>query len=54
MAQTLYLSRACENPYGLGDAGIKIAEELARVPLDTDLIRKRMTLKGVVKDGWYQ
>lgn len=48
------IARNCENPYGVGDAGIKIADVLAQVSLNTQLIRKRMTLKGIVKDGWYQ
>ena len=43
-----------ENPYWLGDAGPKIAEVLASVPLDTNLIRKRMTLRGEVRDGWFR
>ncbi|NKB20044.1 MAG: UDP-N-acetylglucosamine 2-epimerase (hydrolyzing) [Alphaproteobacteria bacterium] len=47
-------SRTCNNPYGIGDAGIKIAKELAGIPIDTRLIRKRMTLKGIVNEGWYQ
>jgi UDP-N-acetylglucosamine 2-epimerase (non-hydrolysing)/GDP/UDP-N,N'-diacetylbacillosamine 2-epimerase (hydrolysing) len=42
------------NPYYLGDAGAKIADVLARVPLDQTLIRKRMTLKGETRDGWFQ
>jgi UDP-hydrolysing UDP-N-acetyl-D-glucosamine 2-epimerase len=46
--------RSVENPYGLGDAGRKIADVLARVPLDAALLRKGMTLKGEVRDGWYR
>jgi UDP-N-acetylglucosamine 2-epimerase (non-hydrolysing)/GDP/UDP-N,N'-diacetylbacillosamine 2-epimerase (hydrolysing) len=42
------------NPYYLGDAGKKIADVLATVPLDEKLIRKRMTLKGEAKDGWFR
>ncbi|MBL0214578.1 MAG: UDP-N-acetylglucosamine 2-epimerase (hydrolyzing) [Myxococcales bacterium] len=34
----------CENPYGTGDAGPKIAEVLARVPLDQKLLTKQMTI----------
>ena len=34
----------CENPYGTGDAGVKIAEALARVELGQKLIQKKMTL----------
>ncbi len=44
--------RESENPYGIGDAGIKIADELASLELNNDLIRKRMTLTGECKDGW--
>ena len=35
--------RTCRNPYGAGDAGRKIAEVLATVPLDQALIQKKMT-----------
>jgi len=43
-----------KNPYWLGEAGPKVAEVLARTPLDQGLIRKRMTLKGEAKDGWFR
>lgn len=43
-----------ENPYWLGEAGPKIAKVLADVALDQKIIRKKMTLKGEVRDGWYQ
>lgn len=43
-----------ENPYWLGNAGPKIAEVLATVPLDQRIIRKRMTLKGEMRDGWFR
>ncbi|HUP41536.1 MAG TPA: UDP-N-acetylglucosamine 2-epimerase [Vicinamibacterales bacterium] len=46
--------RKTDNPYYLGDAGPKIADVLARVPLDTALLRKKMTLKGEMRDGWFQ
>jgi UDP-hydrolysing UDP-N-acetyl-D-glucosamine 2-epimerase len=46
--------RRAENPYWLGDAGPKIADVLAGVPLDQQIIRKRMTLKGEVRDGWFR
>jgi UDP-N-acetylglucosamine 2-epimerase (non-hydrolysing)/GDP/UDP-N,N'-diacetylbacillosamine 2-epimerase (hydrolysing) len=46
--------REAENPYWLGDAGPKIAEVLATVPLDQQLIRKRMMLKGEMHDGWFR
>lgn len=42
------------NPYWLGDAGPKIAKVLAEIALDQNLIRKKMTLKGEVRDGWYR
>lgn len=48
------LCRTAENPYWLGDAGIKIAEVLASVALDASLTRKRMTLRGEVRDGWFR
>ena len=48
------LCRQAENPYRLGDAGPKIAQILATVRLDQSLIRKRMTLKGEIKDGWFR
>jgi UDP-N-acetylglucosamine 2-epimerase (non-hydrolysing)/GDP/UDP-N,N'-diacetylbacillosamine 2-epimerase (hydrolysing) len=38
------LSRVCTNPYGVGDAGRKIAEVLARVELGSSLIKKKMTI----------
>jgi UDP-N-acetylglucosamine 2-epimerase (non-hydrolysing)/GDP/UDP-N,N'-diacetylbacillosamine 2-epimerase (hydrolysing) len=46
--------RKTDNPYYLGDAGPKIADVLARVPLDAALLRKKMTLKGEMRDGWFQ
>jgi len=46
--------RVVDNPYGLGDAGQKIAAELARVRLDGALIRKKMALAGETRDGWYR
>ncbi len=48
------LCRTAENPYWLGDAGPKIANVLASVAIDTNLIRKRMTLRGEVQDGWFR
>jgi len=46
--------RRAENPYGVGDAGPKIARELARAPLGQELLRKRMTLAGEARDGWFR
>ncbi|MDD3288024.1 MAG: UDP-N-acetylglucosamine 2-epimerase [Alphaproteobacteria bacterium] len=48
------ICKKAPNPYYLGGAGKKIADILAATPLDQKLIRKRMTLKGIAKDGWYQ
>jgi len=48
------LCRESKNPYWLGEAGPKVAEVLATTPLDQGLIRKRMTLKGDAKDGWFR
>ena len=45
---------SAENPYWMGDAGVKIADILAKTDLNTDLIRKKMTLTGEAKDGWYK
>ncbi|MBW1681861.1 MAG: UDP-N-acetylglucosamine 2-epimerase (hydrolyzing) [Deltaproteobacteria bacterium] len=35
--------RTCENPYGRGDAGMQIARKLASIPIDVNLIQKKMT-----------
>jgi UDP-hydrolysing UDP-N-acetyl-D-glucosamine 2-epimerase len=48
------LCRRADNPYYLGDAGPKIAEVLATVPLDQHLLRKRMTLRGEAENGWFR
>jgi UDP-N-acetylglucosamine 2-epimerase (non-hydrolysing)/GDP/UDP-N,N'-diacetylbacillosamine 2-epimerase (hydrolysing) len=48
------LCRTVDNPYGLGDAGSKIADALAKVSLDGKLIRKKMALAGEARDGWYR
>lgn len=48
------LCRLAENPYWLGDAGPKIADVLATVQLGQQIIRKRMTLKGEMHDGWFR
>jgi UDP-hydrolysing UDP-N-acetyl-D-glucosamine 2-epimerase len=46
-------SRDSANPYGLGDAGIKIAKILAETKTGKDLIIKKMVLQGEAKDGWF-
>lgn len=48
------LSMSAENPYWLGDAGSKIADVLAKIPFDQKILRKRMTLRGEARDGWYR
>jgi UDP-N-acetylglucosamine 2-epimerase (non-hydrolysing)/GDP/UDP-N,N'-diacetylbacillosamine 2-epimerase (hydrolysing) len=48
------MCRTAENPYWLGDAGPKIAKILAEVALDQRLIRKKMTLKGEIRNGYLQ
>ena len=48
------LSQQAENPYWLGNAGPKVADVLATTPLGQRIIRKLMTLKGDVQDGWYR
>lgn len=48
------LCRLAENPYWLGNAGPKIADVLATVQLGQRIIRKRMTLKGEMHDGWFR
>ena len=37
------LCRSCENPYGEGRAGERIAEVLATIPIGPGLTRKRLT-----------
>ena len=38
-----YQCQTCKNPYGAGNAGPKIAEVLATVPIDSHLLQKKMT-----------
>lgn len=47
-------ARDAPNPYGQGDAGIKIARILAETQLTPALLRKGMTLRGECRDGWYR
>lgn len=46
--------RKVDNPYYLGGAGVKIADVLANLEINTALIRKRMTLKGELKNAWFR
>lgn len=49
------ISYNCSNPYGEGDAGIKIAEVLSQVSLDSKtILRKEMLNQGKEEDGWYK
>jgi len=48
------ICRETDNPYGIGDAGEKIAEILANVKINPQLLRKGMTLQGEVTGGWYR
>jgi len=48
-------SLSCVNPYGIGDAGIKIAKVLDEMKIEPKkLLRKEMMLSGVEDNGWYQ
>ena len=47
-------ARTTFNPYWLGDAGTKIANILASMPLGEKLLRKKMTLKGESRNGWFR
>ncbi|MDC0213248.1 UDP-N-acetylglucosamine 2-epimerase [Gammaproteobacteria bacterium] len=46
--------KKCENPYWIGDAGVKIAKILAETDLNDGLLRKKMTLRGDTNDGWFR
>ena len=46
---------AASNPYGGGTAGQQIADNLASVDLSqTVILRKRMTLTGESRNGWFR
>jgi UDP-N-acetylglucosamine 2-epimerase (non-hydrolysing)/GDP/UDP-N,N'-diacetylbacillosamine 2-epimerase (hydrolysing) len=42
------------NPYWRGGAGKRVADVLATVPFDQKLLRKQMTLRGEMRDGWFR
>ena len=46
--------RETDNPYDEGNSGRRIANVLAEIELGPRLLRKGMTLRGEVKDGWYR
>jgi len=44
-----------DNPYYAGNSGEKIAKIISKIPINKDLLRKKMTLNGEVNDkGWYK
>jgi len=46
-------ARSSPNPYFLGGAGRRIADVIAKTTINHRLIRKLMTLKGEIKNGWF-
>ena len=42
-----------KNPYGEGDAGLKIANVLSEIDLSKSILRKKMTLSGKKEGDWY-
>jgi UDP-hydrolysing UDP-N-acetyl-D-glucosamine 2-epimerase len=42
------------NPYFLGEAGKKIANIIHNTSIDESLLRKKMTLMGETKNGWFR
>jgi UDP-hydrolysing UDP-N-acetyl-D-glucosamine 2-epimerase len=42
------------NPYWRGGAGKRVADVLATVQFDQRLLRKKMTLRGESRDGWFR
>ena len=43
-----------KNPYFKGGAGKKIANILYKIELTNKIIRKKMTIKGITRNGWYK
>jgi UDP-N-acetylglucosamine 2-epimerase len=48
------ICRSTNNPYGLGGAGVKIANIIANTDFDRSLTLKKMTLRGEVVGNWYR
>jgi UDP-hydrolysing UDP-N-acetyl-D-glucosamine 2-epimerase len=46
-------SKEGHNPYGEGNAGLKIANRLATIDLGPDILRKKMTLLGKKEGDWF-
>jgi len=47
-------SRMCDNPYGIGNTGNKIVDVIKNININEKLLTKKMTNKGIKKNGWYQ
>jgi UDP-hydrolysing UDP-N-acetyl-D-glucosamine 2-epimerase len=47
-------ARDGDNPYWRGGAGVRVADILATVPIDQNLLRKQMTLAGEARNGWFR
>ena len=47
------LCKNSENPYGTGDAGMKIANVLAEIEISRNLLKKKMTLLGKREGDWF-
>lgn len=47
------ICRKVNNPYGVGGACERIVNILVNEPLTERLLNKKMTLKGLIKDGWF-
>ena len=48
------ICRTCNNPYGIGDTGKKIVDVIKSININDKLLTKKMTNKGIKKNGWYQ
>ena len=46
--------RETTNPYYVGEAGKKIADILAEMPLGSQILKKKMTLRGEEQKGWFR
>ncbi|PPR16743.1 MAG: GDP/UDP-N,N'-diacetylbacillosamine 2-epimerase (hydrolyzing) [Alphaproteobacteria bacterium MarineAlpha9_Bin3] len=46
--------RKCINPYGIGNTGSKIVEVIKNININDKLLTKKMTNKGIYKNGWFQ
>ena len=46
--------RKCKNPYGIGNTGSKIEKVIKNININENLLTKKMTNKGIYKNGWFQ